>query len=114
MKFYLTRIATTIFLSSAIIVGAWANIELPPLLQDGAVLQRDKPIPVWGTAPVNSEVTIVFAGQEKHVKSDAQGNWRTSFPARKASDNPLDLHITSGEFSRTLSDLLVGDVWVCS
>jgi Domain of unknown function (DUF303). len=102
-----------LFLLALAAVQAHANIELPHLLSDGAVLQRNAPIPVWGTAPAGAQVVARFADEQQQIQADAQGNWRAVFSARKAG-GPYELNITSGEFSRTVSDLLIGDVWVAS
>jgi len=117
MKFLLPATfssSITFFLSMTFASSALANIELPPLLLDGAVLQREQPIPIWGKAPPNQTVTVTFANDQKTVESDADGNWKTSFKARKASAEPVQLRITSGEFARTVNDIVIGDVWVAS
>lgn len=110
----LTRILTfaAIFLLS-LPGAAYANLELPWLLGEGAVLQQNKPIPIRGTASANSEVTIVFDGDEQQTQSDAKGNWQTTFPARKAG-GPYQLSVTSGNESVAVKNILVGDVWVAS
>lgn len=108
----LKRISGVFFLVLAAL-QANANIKLPHLLSDGAVLQRDSPIPVWGTAPAGAQVVARFAGEQRQIQADTRGNWRAVFPAQKAG-GPYQLKITSGEFSRTVNDLLIGDVWVAS
>ena len=108
----LKRISGLFFLALAA-VQANADIKLPHLLSDGAVLQRNAPIPIWGTAPAGAQVVARFAGEERQIQADAQGNWRAVFPARKAG-GPYELNISSGGFSRTVNDLLIGDVWVAS
>lgn len=92
---------------------ARANIELPWLLSDGAVLQRDEPVPIWGTAAAGSRVSVAFAGETREVQTDRDGNWQAVFPPRKAG-GPYQLAVSGGGFSRTVDDILIGDVWVCS
>lgn len=92
---------------------AYANLELPWLLGEGAVLQQNKPIPIRGTAPANSTVVVMFGGDEQQTQSDAKGNWQTIFPGRKAG-GPYQLSVTSGNESIAVNDILIGDVWVAS
>ena len=92
---------------------AHAKIELPWLLSDGAILQRDEPIHIWGTAPPGSSVHVEFANDKRDVTADEVGNWTAVFSPRKAG-GPHQLRVSSGEFSQTVDDILMGDLWVCS
>jgi sialate O-acetylesterase len=90
--------------------------ELPLLhemFQDHAVLQRDRPIPVWGNAQPDAEVRLSFAGRKVRARADADGRWKATLPAQKAG-GPYTLTATSGARTQTASDVLVGDVWLCS
>lgn len=89
-------------------------IALGPLFQDHAVLQRDQPIPVWGTAGPGDEVTVSFAGSQAIARADASGRWAATLPAiAGGGPHGLEVRTTSGA-TRTLSDILVGDVFLCS
>ena len=82
------------------------------LFCDHMVLQRDKPVPVWGWAPPGSEVVVAINGQTQSTVASQNGSWRVDigpFPA----GGPHVLEI-SGEKSQTIQDVLVGDVWLCS
>lgn len=99
----------TLFLSCK----AYANIELPWLLSEGAILQRDEPIHIWGTAPPGSSVHVEFANDKRDVAADETGNWTAIFPPHKAG-GPHQLRVSSGEFSHMVDDIFMGDLWVCS
>lgn len=87
---------------------------LDPMFQDHAVLQRDRPVPVWGTAAPNAQVTVVMNGQTVRASADASGHWRAELPAAHAGGPyTLTASLSSGA-SQTASDVLVGDVWLCS
>lgn len=87
---------------------------LAELFQDHAVLQRDRPIPIWGTARANDEVTVSFNGQKVTVRSDGSGRWTAELPAMPAG-GPFELTAqTSSGVEHTIFDVLVGDVWLCS
>ncbi len=90
-----------------------ANIRMPKIFGDNMVLQRGKPIPVWGWANPGEEITIAFHKQEdKTVKADNTGHWLISLDPEKAG-GPYTLTI-KGQNTVTFSNVLVGEVWVCS
>ena len=89
-------------------------LSVGPLFQDHAVLQRDRPIPVWGTAGPGDEVTVAFAGSQAIARADASGRWTATLPAMAAGGpHGLEVRTASGA-TLTLSDILVGDVFLCS
>ena len=81
---------------------------------DGAVLQRDHPVPVWGTANAGERVMVSFAGHDVEVTAGSDGKWRVTLPAMPMSDEPRTLCVISktSQASRAVSDILVGDVWI--
>lgn len=91
----------------------FAKIELPFLISDGMVVQRGEPISIWGWNDANTEITLLFAGEIKTVRSTDSGAWRIAFSAKEAG-GPYELQISSGKESQTIRDILVGDVWLCS
>ncbi|TWT46877.1 sialate O-acetylesterase [Botrimarina hoheduenensis] len=91
---------------------AHAEVKLPEVFSDGMVLQRDMPLPIGGTAAPGEQVTVRLAGQQKSTVADGQGNWRVTLEALSAGAVG-DLVVT-GSNKITLSDVLAGEVWVCS
>jgi sialate O-acetylesterase len=79
------------------------------------VLQREKPVAVWGWADAGEAVTVAFAGQSKTVTADAEGKWSLRLDALPASAEPRSLVVT-GKADRRLEvkDVLVGEVWLGS
>jgi sialate O-acetylesterase len=99
-------------------LGAAEPAPMGPLLasifQDHAVLQRDRPIDVWGTAAAGETVSVSLDGQQASARADDSGRWSARLPARGAGGPfTLEAHAASGA-AQTLSDILVGDVWLCS
>jgi sialate O-acetylesterase len=90
-----------------------AEIVLAPLFQDHLVLQRDQPVPVWGTARAGESVEVEFAGQVFRAHADREGRWRVELAALPANANPRDL-IVRGQGQAIVRDVLVGDVWLLS
>jgi sialate O-acetylesterase len=99
---------------AAVLTGpASAQSLLNGLFSDHAVVQRDRPLPVFGTAKPGETVTAAFAGQTLTAKAGPDGAWRIDFPATPAG-GPYTLTASSPSASATASDVLVGDVWLCS
>ena len=78
---------------------------------DRMILQREKPIAVWGTAEPHSEVKISFDGNEVRARAEDSGEWKVFLPAHTAARN-LTMTITSGEDKVVYSDISVGEVWI--
>src|SRR5690606_8357452 len=93
---------------------ALAAPAFAPVWTEHAVIQRDQPITVQGTAAPNATVEVKLGTQSQSARTDAQGRFSTQFAARPASDQPLTLTATDSTGTATVSDLLVGDVWLCS
>ncbi|WP_427968262.1 sialate O-acetylesterase [Altererythrobacter sp.] len=81
---------------------------------DHMVLQRGLPIEISGTANPGSTVTGVLASEKATAKADASGNYLLRFAAREASEEPVSLTVSDPDGSVTASDILIGDVWLCS
>jgi sialate O-acetylesterase len=92
---------------------AAAAPELAPLFQDHAVLQRDKPVPVWGRAAPGEHVVVSFAGQRVGATAASDGRWVAVLAPIPASASGSDMTV-AGKDSVTVHDLLVGEVWLCS
>lgn len=88
---------------------AHAKVILPQMFQSGMVLQRGKPIPVWGKADPQERVVIRWQKKQYTTTADGQGHWRFDLPKTKAG-GPYTLVVGDQE----LTDVLVGDVWLCS
>lgn len=89
-------------------------VELGAPFSDGAVLQRGRRIPVWGTARPSERVEVEFAGQSVEVVADESGAWRAELDALEASFEGRVLKVTAGSDSKDVSDVLVGEVWFCA
>ena len=66
-------------------LSANAGVKLGLPFSDHMVLQRDKPVAVWGTADPNELVTVAFAGQVVKAKADVKGDWRVNLKPMHAS-----------------------------
>ena len=107
--------------------GARAEITLPSIIGNNMVLQRQTDAALWGKADANAQVTVITSWNEKKysVKADAEGNWRLKVQT-PAAGGPYEISFreSDGDRSRkgdrengasiTLSNVLIGEVWVCS
>jgi sialate O-acetylesterase len=83
------------------------------LFNHNAVLQRDKPIRVWGTADAGEKVSVAFSGHTTAATADATGKWRVELPALPASATPASL-VIRGKNTVTRTNIVVGEVWLAS
>lgn len=93
---------------------AQAKLQLPLMFSDGAVVQRDRALPVWGWATPGATVEVAFDGRHAKATASGDGAWRVELPAH-AAGGPYVLSVRerSGD-AVTVSDVLVGDVWLAS
>lgn len=89
-----------------------ANVKMPLLFSDGMVLQRNKPIPVWGFADANEKIEVHFNQQIQKTTADKNGKWTLNLKAEKAG-GPFEL-IIIGKNKISIKNVLVGEVWICS
>lgn len=125
MPNYLRIRLTTLCLSMAVILTQFAAIEtlsaaprLPNIFGDHMVLQRDKPVRVWGWANPGEKIEVRFAEQTKATVADAQGKWTVELAPLKASFKGQELIVNGKDTGGTeknikLADVLVGEVWLC-
>jgi len=87
-------------------------LQVVEYFRDGAVIQRDKTIPVWGHANKGVKVTVTLGDMTKTAVANELQQWSVAFPALKASTKPITLTVKSShDRSRTVRNILVGDVW---
>ena len=89
-----------------------ANVSLPRLFSDHLILQRNKPIPVWGWAAPGEKISVQFHSQTKTTRAGRDGKWSLSLDPEQAG-GPYTL-IVKGKNLLTIQDVLVGVVWICS
>jgi sialate O-acetylesterase len=110
------RTATQVLISCLFAIAtpyaAFADVKLPAIFSDHAVLQRDMPVPVWGWAEPGEEVTVSIAGQSHTATADDKGKWHVTLSALQLGE-PLQL-IVEGKNRVERNDILVGEVWLCS
>jgi sialate O-acetylesterase len=109
----LRRILSAFLAASVIAPLVGAEFSLAPVFADHAVLQRDRVLPVWGTARRGETVTVSFLGQSVSTKANDEGNWRVDLSPVPAHPYPTEL-VVKGRKTITVRDVVVGDVWICA
>ena len=90
-----------------------ADLWLPRVFGDHMVLQRDRPNPLWGKSRPGGKITATIAGLSATATAGPDGSFRLDLPALPA-DGPQVLEVKTSDASRTFTDVLVGEVWLCS
>lgn len=98
--------------------SAFADVRLPALFNSHMVLQRHKPIPVWGWADKGERVAVELSGgnistQTKNIKTGKDGKWMVYLDPLEAG-GPYQLFVKGKKNSLVLEDVLIGEVWICS
>ena len=93
-----------------------AELKLAAVFTDHMVLQREKPVAVWGWGDPGETIAVEFGGQKKAAQADNTGKWRVSLDPMKASAEPREMVVTGSTVDRqkNLTDILVGEVWLGS
>jgi len=88
-------------------------LALPRIFSDGMVLQRDRPISIWGWGQPGQRVVIGLEKTTAAATVDRKGRWTARLPKRGAG-GPFQLVVREGSDSVAVSNVLIGDVWVAS
>lgn len=103
------------------------NLKLHNIFSSDMVVQRGKPIKIWGWGKPGDQVSVKFGTDTASaVVADAapvnvfgeeesyagKGRWEVTLPMRKASSDPLTLSVTAGSEKVELTNIVIGDVWV--
>lgn len=75
------------------------------------VVQRDRPVPVWGWATAGTKVTVTFNKQTRTAVADKDGAWRIDL-APMSAGGPFEMTVSG--IAEPLRDIMIGDVWICS
>ena len=82
------------------------------LFQSNMVLQRDRPVSIWGWAAPGEVVKLSFAGQSRQITTGPDRAWRVTLDPMSADSEPQVMNIEGNETFLTLTNILVGDIWI--
>ncbi|HEX4005359.1 MAG TPA: sialate O-acetylesterase [Acidobacteriaceae bacterium] len=109
----LSRIVFLLLCVSLLARIAPAEVRLPHVISDHAVLQRNSPIHIWGWATPSAHLTIRFHAQSVSAVASDMGEW-SAYLAPETAGGPYTLTVSGDGPDVTVEDLLVGDVWIAS
>ena len=93
----------------------FAELKFAAVFNDGAVLQCDMPVNIWGTADPGATVTVSFAGQSKSAVASDSGKWQVKLDPLTASSEPRVMTLASSNHPIIqCSNLMVGEVWLAT
>ena len=103
------HIRLTLLLAIIIAMPIQGKVRLPRLISDGMILQRETTLDIWGWADPNEKVVVQFQGKSYSAKAAKTGEWKVVLPPQDAG-GPYTMKVNNIE----LSNILIGDVWLCS
>ena len=104
-----------------------ASLKLHAVFTDHMVIQRDKPIKIWGWGQPGQTIHVKFGEETTQAEVSAavhvevfgmseeyagKGRWEVTFPAREANSEPTTLQVTDSNTTLEVEDILIGDVWI--
>ncbi|MFT5470357.1 MAG: sialate O-acetylesterase [Verrucomicrobiales bacterium] len=101
-----------LFLAFGFACSASAELSVHSIFSDHMVLQRGKPIVVWGSATAGEHVDVDFADQSLHAEVGDDGSWAVTLEPMPKNAEPQDLVVSSGDDEIRITDVLVGEVWI--
>ncbi|MDQ8205263.1 sialate O-acetylesterase [Pelagicoccus sp. SDUM812003] len=110
----ITKLASLATLGALLVSSALkADVRLPALFSDHMVLQRDRPIVVWGWADPGESVSVKLQEQRSTIQANLEGKWKATLEGI-ASGEDLTLTVAGESNTIELSNIAMGDVWICS
>ena len=92
---------------------AKAQLQVAKSFSDNMVLQRDKPINIWGKAIPGQMVKVSFFNQNKASIVQVDSSWNIVLNKQKTNSQPQTITITCGKQALIIRNVLIGDVWLC-
>ncbi len=109
MIFRFPVLAFSVLLSTT----ALADVQLPTILDSHMVIQRDRPVKIWGTAQAGEQISVTLGNDTQKATADDSGNWLVELQPQKADGQVRTIKV-AGNNEIVLRDVLVGEVWIGS
>ena len=103
-------VAGAVLFGSIVMASAADDLRFPGWFSDHIVLQRERPIPIWGWAKAGATVNCRLGDECKTAEANTNGRWQVTFAPRPAG-GPFVLAAESGS-KIEIPDVLIGDVWL--
>jgi len=99
----------TVFLLGSV----FGEVRVHHIFGDNMVLQRDKPVRIWGWAERSETVKVSFCNIEKVTKAGSDGTWEVFLPPLKADNKGRKLRVSGPGGDLVFNNVVVGDIWIC-
>lgn len=91
-----------------------AQLKVAEIFSDNMLLQRDKPVKIWGKGIPGSSISVQFSNTKRNTVVDSDSAWVVIFQKQKANTQPQSLLVASGAERIEFKNILVGDIWICT
>ena len=105
-------VSASLWLLTCVPAGA-AQLTMPSVFGDSMVLQRDRPVHLWGWTDAGADVTATIGDDTASATADRDGRFDIELPSRPAG-GPHRVVVTAGDATLAFDDVLFGEVWLCS
>ncbi len=113
------RLVAAVMVALAVVAPAKGSsarsrtLRVHNIFSSNMVIQRDKPITIWGWARTGRKVSVRLGRAKAETTADGDtGRWAVTFPARQADAAAQKLTVASGDETIEMDDIVIGDVWV--
>ena len=89
-----------------------AKLIVPKIFSDGMVIQRDRPIHIWGSSSPEENVRVILGPRDLSVRAGKDGKWSLNLDPLEASSQATSLTIRSADHTIEYDNILIGDVWL--
>lgn len=100
-------------LSALAMTSTASSLRLPAVIGDHMVLPRGTTAPLWGWTAPGRTVTVQYGRTRASALAGPDGRWEVSLKGLRTAE-PKALRVSDGVETRTLQNVVVGDVWICS
>ena len=112
MNYFIKTLTFVLF--GFINLSAYAELGMPVVFSDGAVLQCQRDLPVWGWGEPGSDVSVEFSGQTARAKIGSDGKWEVTLKPIEPSYDGRTMTITAEKKTLTFENIVLGEVWLCA
>jgi sialate O-acetylesterase len=109
MKLYIRILYFLLFFQPTFV---FAKVQLPKLISDGMILQRNTEVRIWGWADKGERVSVHFINENYQTTANENGEWKIQLKEHSAG-GPHTMKIISSD-TIVIENILFGDVWICS
>ncbi|MFA6293036.1 MAG: sialate O-acetylesterase [Victivallales bacterium] len=111
-RIHLKQILPLVLVMAVSGLTAFADVSLPAIISDHAVLPRSQKTAIWGKAEPGEAVSISLGGLKSQTAAGADGKWKLDFDLSNTGAGPFEL-LVQGKNLITVKDVVVGDIWLC-